>query len=156
LISAYVAGKTIQQAEADKEAASTPAVQRKVVASAVFDYVQDRFKDLRTQAESGGEGARRAQRTLDVFGKSFFDITAPVTEGTRDARIEAFSASPQGRALITDAFDNLSGLGYFNRPKFKAIVDLTSNILLVKINKKSDLVQLLMLQMIYQTKPFKP
>lgn len=123
LISAYVTGKTIQQAEADKEAASTPAIQRKVVASAVFDYVQDRFKDLRTQAESGGEGARRAQRTLDVFGQSFKDINAPVTEGTRDARLEAFSSSPQGRALITDAFDNLSGLGYFNRPKFKSIVD---------------------------------
>jgi hypothetical protein len=123
LVSAYVTGKTIQQAEIDKEAASTPAIQRKVVTSAVFDYVQDRFKDLRTQAESGGEDARRAQRTLDVFGQSFKDIYAPVTEGTRDARLAAFESSPQGRALITDAFDNLSGLGYFNRPKFKSIVD---------------------------------
>ena len=123
LISAYVTGKTIQQAEADKEAASTPAIQRKVVTSAVFDYVQDRFAELRTQAESGGPEARRAQRTLDVFGQSFKDITSPVTEGTRDARLAAFESSPQGRALITDAFDNLSGLGYFNRPKFKSIVD---------------------------------
>lgn len=123
LISAYVTGKTIQQAEKDKEAASTPAIQRKVVTSAVFDYVQDRFAELRTQAESGGPEARRAQRTLDVFGQSFKDATAPVTEGTRDARLAAFESSPQGRALITDAFDNLSGLGYFNRPKFKSIVD---------------------------------
>lgn len=100
-------------------------IKKQLVGTAVFDYVRDHFTDLTQTAQSGGPDADAAARTLSVFKNAFGETNAPVSEGTREARIKAFMGTPQGRALVNEAFSQLDGIGFFNQPKAIDLVTRT-------------------------------
>jgi len=123
-INAYAKPTPLASADMAKEL-DPETIKKRLVGTAIFDYVRDHFSELTQLSQSGGPDAEGATRTLSVFKGAFKDVNAAVTEGSRDARIEAFMGTPQGRALINDAYGQLDGIGFFNQAKAGDLVSRT-------------------------------
>jgi hypothetical protein len=123
-INAYAKPTPLASADMAKEL-DPETIKKRLVGTAVFDYVRDHFTELTQMSQSGGPDAEGASRTLSIFKGAFKDVNAPVSEGTRDARIDAFMGTPQGRAIINEAYSQLDGIGFFNQAKTGDLVTRT-------------------------------
>lgn len=122
VVKPYVLNKSSDELTKMSEEVKPEAVRKKLLGNVLYDYVQSRFTDLRTEAQSGSPTANAARKTLNTFTKMYGDLARPAIEGQRDKQVEMFMESPQGRALIDDAYDQFDGQGLFNTQKAKDLV----------------------------------
>lgn len=118
----YVLNKSSEELTQMSEETKPEAVRKKLLGNAIYDFVQARFTELRTEAQSGGPNSDAARKTLNLFTRAYGDLAKPPIEGQRDRQVDTFMESPQGRALIDDAYEQFDGQGLFNTQKAKDLV----------------------------------
>jgi hypothetical protein len=122
VIKPYVTNKSLVELDQEKADASPEAVRKKLIGGVLYDYVQGRFTELRTDAQSGSPTANNSRKTLNIFESAYGDLSKPTIEGNKDRQVQMFMDSPQGQALIDDAYEQFDGQGLFNTKKAQDLV----------------------------------